>query len=838
MSAKPSLDPDALRIVLFGQPDSGKSSLLSALAQIALNEKDASLGGKLLDPANHLVRAAQMPKGQAEVHSYPVNWQPNQGATRPVVFLDCDGKAADSLLGEPARLESSCPVGSVAHEIGDADAVLLALSMRDHASMHERQFHEFANFLQSLKAARSRGAEIGGLPVFLVLTRCDEVSEHLNTHSDWVDFLADQQQQVAGQFRLFLEKEKPILEQIADEEEDLTESSAAKDLLLPAVSESPFGSIDLHVCAVALKSPKLANAEQRDEPYGVGLLFRQAIQEAGNYRQLWDHSVARLWRLVGVMAGVVALLVAGMLFGLFALSESSKANLLQARVEGMQASTKSNLADRLSGRASRLRDRQKRYQDIRDDAQFKRLKPEQQQFIEDRLRELNDYIPYLDKLREQRSIAAERTEEGLMANMERLRTELKLPDEKWADTDAGQLVRLRLETGEILRETVQKVRNWYLDASDQANRLWSFQEYSGRIDFNDWTAKTERLLELKQRPPFRDGDPIKGGGGLITYTNALRFDRVLDARIAWELDQARLQRVLNLCTAVGLATPTKSRPATLVFSREFLLAEARERLLKLKEAYPDYETAFTQRELPEALLPELRQAAQRQYQQLLNPARDRVLRQLKLSGTGTTENLKRWDAVRDWLRSPEDLINWRELARILARLDDPAADDPVQALALFLTTRQFTLEVKTLRVAIPELRGYKPSESRLEVLTSIAERKVAMSFSLSGEPVHDKARRVLIYTYRLSEGQPLIFKPGDSVWVELPLQGGKERLVWSQSRSSLYSFEAFRLAPRLQESRAKSPSEGRVIDDVRLTLQPENGVPQVPELLPEVKFGE
>src|SRR5262249_29393013 len=149
-----------------------------------------------------------------------------------------------------------------------------------------------------------------------------------------------------------------------------------------------------------------------------------------------------------------------------------------------------------------------------------------------------------------------------------------------------------------------------------------------------------------------------------------------------------------------------------------------------------------------------------------------------------------WETVRTWLRSPDELAAWRVLAGVLLRLDDPAAEDPVTALAIFLGKKQFIIEIRSVIVEIPELRSLRPRvESRLTIYGS-SDRKPALTFEPSGEPRRDTARRMWQHTYRLTEGGGrLTYNPGDPLWAELPLRGGKERLVWSRSRSALYPFK-------------------------------------------------
>jgi hypothetical protein len=321
-------------------------------------------------------------------------------------------------------------------------------------------------------------------------------------------------------------------------------------------------------------------------------------------------------------------------------------------------------------------------------------------------------------------------------------------------------------------------------------------------------------------------------GGAINFASAYRFDSVIEARATWDTHKAKLTQLLNIAAAVGLSPATKERPAVLVFARDFALARCKERGDELKAAYPDYAKSFVRKGLPEAILPRLTQAVRRQYEHLLEPARAEVVRQLR-QVNGREE--ARWKGVRAWLKQPDELLPWRELVRVLAQLSDTIHPDPVSVLQEFLAEKQITIKVQSILVEIPELRSLKP---RAEARLTIQHPNTTLTFEQAGEPTLDTPRRVRVYTYRLVEGKVITYRPGEKLWAELPLAGGKERLVWSQSRSNLWQFERLRQPPRLQSTTATSLEEGRVLEDVRLMARPEEGVVTVPDLVPRARFDE
>src|SRR5437868_1798729 len=103
-----TIDPGAVRVVLFGMPDAGKSSLLGALAQVAQSQERA-LGGRLIDLTSGLAELQRRvyddrPRETLEeIVPYPVAFDPFTGPKpdpdhrESAVLVDCDGRAANDL---------------------------------------------------------------------------------------------------------------------------------------------------------------------------------------------------------------------------------------------------------------------------------------------------------------------------------------------------------------------------------------------------------------------------------------------------------------------------------------------------------------------------------------------------------------------------------------------------------------------------------------------------------------------------------------------------------------------------------------------------------------------
>src|SRR5437764_1355015 len=110
-----------------------------------------------------------------------------------------------------------------------------------------------AAFLKRLKKVRGQRADVAGLPIYLVLTKCDLLSKPNDTFAEW-------QQRIEEEKRKLGERISPLV----------------RDL-----HAGHFGSIRLRVWATAVSRPSFADGPApATEPYGVIELFRQCFVSA------------------------------------------------------------------------------------------------------------------------------------------------------------------------------------------------------------------------------------------------------------------------------------------------------------------------------------------------------------------------------------------------------------------------------------------------------------------------------------------------------------------------------------------------------------------------------
>ncbi len=198
----PDAAPDALRVVLFGLPGAGKSSLLAALPQAAGSSPNL-LNGHLIDPSPNLLELHRAidrgppPEESEQVVPYSFRYEPG-GAPggRGAVVLDPSGPAAEALVRDQ-------DAGPLAPEMRQADAVVLAVDASASPEELDAVFAEFDRFLRRMEQGRGDRTDVGGLPIFLVLTKCDLLAQPGGTTADWLEHIEERKREVAARFHAF-----------------------------------------------------------------------------------------------------------------------------------------------------------------------------------------------------------------------------------------------------------------------------------------------------------------------------------------------------------------------------------------------------------------------------------------------------------------------------------------------------------------------------------------------------------------------------------------------------------------------------------------------------------
>jgi GTPase SAR1 family protein len=835
---------DTVRIVLFGMPAAGKTSLLGALAQSARTQEHL-LHGRIEDPSHglaelqHRLYDEEPSRTAEEVVPYVIDFEPfsNERPTPRAhigaTLIDCDGRVANDLLLRRSSLPEGSPEGSLAREVLAADTLVLVVDTSAPPARVDADFGEFVRFLKLLERSRGERSEVGGLPIFMVLTKCDLLAQPTDTPVTWLERITDRKHQVASRFHQFLANQSSENERRGEE------------------CPLPFGRLDLHVAATAVKRPPLADIPAKPrEPFGVAELFNDCLGAARSFRQRRRRSGRLLlWTVAGagvVVAGMVVLAAALMLG---AGRSDPRHGSLQIRAERLKAEEGESPAERLRGDLRTLEEKTAVLSELQSNPDFDSLPEALHGYIQERLEEVQAYTAYFRKLQRGKQPADARNHAELESLEETLRVRggngLAVPRDDWSQTRAARLHDDRLADLKLLRRSVEETEGAYQQKKREGEQLWALAGYQPRpeasVNWRGWHQDVRAYLSTVAKPLVPpESERLPGASSSdLTFQTVYAFENVRRAAAELESVKKRLEGLRDLIAALGLGGSADL--ALLVFPPGSTAAACAERLNQLRQAFPDFEKSFAELKLPDAARGDIRQAAQTSFKNLLETGREVVLARLREASPGGPETTKTWQTIRPWLAEPAEFSAWRALARLLLRLVDPErADlDPVADLVAFLARDKFELNLQGMTLQVPETVKVRPDGDLVIYLTESGTKKnITLLFSVENKS-RKAERGVISYTVRPKAGSALTYHPGDDLNVELPVLDAENRpmkLTWGRGRSQVYQFEHLTREPRLH-ARDALPATGQIEPGIR--LQPASGqeaVPRVPDLVPVVKL--
>jgi hypothetical protein len=817
-------------VLLFGPPGAGKSSLLGALQRAGETQADV-LGGSVVDPSGRLLFIRDHVYGDrglefapAEVVEYTVRLEHPSGEWAPfgpdeVVLIDCEGKAAEAAIRHPHGLRDPRARAAL-RAVSQADAIVLMVGAAATDEQLLAAFQDFTGFLDTIEEQKAFSREVGGFPVFLALTQCDKLARPGDDEAAWEARVSRRKQYVLDRFAEYLE--------------DPDDGDEVPSPYLP------FGSIDLDVAAVAVRRPHLAGEpEPPDEPYGVAELFRDCFAAARAHRERMAASDRRLaWTVRAVGFAVGALAAAVIAVVLFQTPPSNPG--LAEKVREFEYREPPTAAARLTDRQMAASTRA--LAGFRDDPGFDTLPDDLQQFVTGRLKEIEDYRAYRAKLFGASSPAEARSLEELAKTEARLRGELAPPGgAAWAETDAGRLWDKWTRDAELIRSAEAIWNGWYRDLVWRATVLTLAKDGFG----GGWRADVGRLVADSVKPPLNTADPIPESRGLplphgeaVTYLVPSEFDRVYQARFDWETARDRLSNLRDLADALGLTAGPDLPPTVLALPDPGpgvnSLALGGDRWVVLRAVYPPQPEAYPGWAL--ANFPEPGKAVLADRIRHEFETGTQHVRQLIRERTGASPGALADRTVRDRLAAElggPTFAGWGRLLHLLARLLDPAAANPVAALADFLRLDRFAIDLKGLDLTIPDtLREQEvtPGPDRtltVRMMPKPGEQKrdpITLTFRAADGP-GVKMGGTTVYRFTPVAGGMLTYVPGDGLIVETTLRtvGGPEfKLTWDTGRSEVYQFDRL---------------SGVLSGGVKLTPAAGSTVPSVPTLLPDNRGG-
>jgi len=814
------IDASVPQVLLFGHVGAGKSSLLAALMRAGeaqgetLHGEVQEASGRLAAVRDAVYRGTSLAQSDTELTSYTIRLRPWRDGSSPaepqtVILHDCSGRAAESLIRHPSSLRDPDTRAPIARAVIEADAILLLVDATSDDDQLQDAFEEFDTFLTVVAQGKANAREVGGFPILLVMTKCDELARPGDTRTAWEDRVHRRAERAWKQFDAFLKDADP-------------HDGIPSPFL-------PFGSIDLSVHAVAIREPQLNSASAEPQtPYHVAELFRDCFAEARTHRDRVGESNQRLKWIVRAAATLVGAMFLGALGVVLFPPERGDPGLAE-RIRGY-SSHEPPPAERLAD-ANILKNK-RMLAAYRDDPAFVALPEELRDFVIDRIQEIDRYQAYRGKLLAALAPADTRTLDDLQRVEQALEAgELTLPSRAWDGTPAGQLRDKWLADARAIRTAEGKFLEHYQDLVRRATALMLTPSFGG-----NWRADVTALLADAGRPTTTMSEPLPDSpvlnqlrGQAVPVRVPYEFQRVYEARRDWHYTQERLTRLRDLADALALTEgPGRPEPA-LVFPEPGRgvnsAALPGDRLFALRN-FPHEPDDFGDWQLSNFPDPGRSLLAERLDRSFQVGARHvETLLQPRL-GADMPDS---WRGVADALIDPA-FADWGRLLQLMLRLRNPNAANPVADLAAFLHASTFDLDLRGLDLLIPpdlSLDKVAPSGALVITITPKGGATTTLRFKQSGAGIREGS--ATSYRFVPEESGKAVYRPGDDLRAEVSVRAGAQefKLEWEMGGPKTYQFVRLEREPRLVK-----PAGAEAATGVKLTPMAGSRLPKLPALFP------
>jgi hypothetical protein len=502
-------------------PHAGKTSLLGALGRAAeiqeqlLNGRLTGFSSELPELAKRLYTEGLQPATE-EIVSYSVRFDPLHTAGQwfkaagiDALLIDTSGTAANQLLTRTYPFDGKRHEGVLTNALLYADTIFLVVDASAGAVRLESDFDEFVHFLRLVERSRGRRIDISGLPVFVVLTKCDLLAQPKDDQDTWIDRIEEYKARAASHFKEFLARQDK--------------------------QPSPFGRIELSVWATSINRPALPGMPAKaDEPFGVAELYREGLESAQAFNRRRRRAtrklagtVAAIFCILVLLSGFAALLIVGFW--------ETKPGRLETGIEKFRLEQQS--LTRLAAHRS-LQPKLEKLQAFRDDPSFDEVNKDKQEFVLNKLQELEAYHKYDQKL-----LDLDPRNARSNAELDELEKALKAPpppeyESEWSQTEAVRRRADWLEDIPTIRENVQRVNAWYQKLIQDGRQVLDDKDAPKRL-----TRATQVLQEADSRFRESDKDELLPGSRWVTYDTVFRFTPVAETRREWGEIKRRLERI-------------------------------------------------------------------------------------------------------------------------------------------------------------------------------------------------------------------------------------------------------------------------------------------------------
>lgn len=798
-------------MVFFGPPRSGKSVLLDSVVGVTRTQVD--------DPVPLVPVESSLAQDAVIRRRVTVDLPGPRAATGDVEFIDCDGNSAQQLLDDANQLRRAQARSELADSVRSTDALVVVVDATWQPAQVDELFTQLHAFLKVLRDQRAADREVGGLPVFLTLTKCDELARRGEAFSEWATLVEQEKAKLEARFHEWFD-----------------------DTAGPFLA---FGSTELTVAATATRWPEVVGGvADTTGGFGVDELHSEVLRAARDHHERNVGSRKRLSWTAGIAVGLLSLMLLA-LIGLAGTREPAAVETLAARVRRMQqvfGPPEVRLSD------ERFARNRQELRAAREAPVFDLLPAELRGYVESELRQFDEYEAYRRRFDSPQFSPADLRTAGERAELEAaLNTRLAPPPTWAAEWKQTEAVRLRDKwRGDLdrLADAEREVHAWYTAQLARLTELQLADVPSDRWTPSGWRAAVGEAVS--RQPPHSPAEPLPGSpavdvprGEPLTWAAAYQYERSAIAAEEWRQAAIKLADVRDLADATGLTVNPQKADAVLDLptpsdsARSLPLAT--ERLAVLRDRYPraaegkaGWVVSTIPGPLQETLGKRLKAAAANGI--------DHVRRLVAADPAATNGEWAKLAAPTGLLAKPE-LAAWGELLRLLVGWADPDRpdEDPVKHLAAFVTTKEFRWDVSRITLRVPNALRVHAAEkaSSLVVRVGTGDTRREHTFT-AGRPRADASTTTVEFT---ANGQPIRYVPGEEFTAEVTLtdKDGGYTLVWQDARTPAYRFEALLREPT-QQTVGPNPVPQRA-DGVRVTVGVREGSERfrVPLLLPATK---
>jgi hypothetical protein len=485
-----------LSVVLLGPPSSGKSSLLGALGQAA-HSQPAALHAKLIDTSGELAKLGVTAKGGAvppttdEIAVYPIVLEDGHGHAETVQLLDTSGVRDQQLFGADVATAK----GALPKAVAAADGILLLVDASSGPQELGRQFKQFVAFLRNFQLRRSAQTEVAGLPLFLVLTKCDRIAVQGESHAQWMQRVETAKRTVADQ----------LAKALAD----------AKDLA--------FGRLDLRVWATATRRPVDDAKVPATQPYQVAELFRQTFAAARDFRRRRERSYQSLHAaFMGLGALTFLLLV---MLGWYALTQPTLDEAaLMNQVQTLLAGSEESAAERVR---EPIEDRLKELEAVQHNPAFAHLPAKIQKQVRDTEADIEAYRQLDREFRAKVRNPRLATRALELDDIEKSLAAFDAPLAKWPDTRLAKRQKEWKDEIAAIRKAIAEEVAWTGEQIKEGDKLREEGGLviAGRLDANQRERWFARVNEYEVRDRRHKGND-RVAPSSVPYRVIYGFDHV------------------------------------------------------------------------------------------------------------------------------------------------------------------------------------------------------------------------------------------------------------------------------------------------------------------------